>query len=137
MRSRRSDGRTGSTMAPETGRSDRRAPIRAAHGHIIYIPGVAAGAGEAVEGGHWVDVRGVLSGFCVPRARMGYPSMFLIIGCGRQISGPHSICAEVGSQGVPQTGKIIEVKKTTFRIFFFDTRGLGSFVWGCMARSDA
>jgi len=42
----------------------------------------------------------------------------------------------MGLQGVPQTGKIIEVKKTTFRIFFFEFRGLGGFVLGCMARSD-
>ena len=42
----------------------------------------------------------------------------------------------MGLQGVPQTSKIIEVKKTTFRIFFFDLRGLGSFVLGCMDRSD-
>ena len=75
-------------------------------------------------GGQWVDVRGVLSGFCVPRARMGYPSMFLIIGCGRQISGPHRICAEVGSQGVPQTGKIIEVKRRLSGSFFSIPEGL-------------
>ena len=37
--------------------------------------------------------------------------MSLTIGCGRHISGPHRIWAEVGSQGVPQTGKIIEVKR--------------------------
>ena len=42
----------------------------------------------------------------------------------------------MGLQGVPQTGKIIEVKKTTFRIFFFEFRGVGGFVLGCMARSD-
>ena len=42
----------------------------------------------------------------------------------------------MGLQGVPQTETIIEVKKTTFRIFFFDLRGLGGFVWGCMGRSD-
>ena len=42
----------------------------------------------------------------------------------------------MGLQGVPQTETIIEVKKTTFRIFFFDLRGLGGFVWGCMDRSD-
>ena len=61
--------------------------------------------------------------------------MFLTIGCGRQISGLLRIWVEMGLQGVPQTGKIIEVKKTTFRVLFFDTRGLGGFVWGCMARS--
>ena len=69
MRSRRSGGRTGSTRAPGTGRRDRRAPIRAAHGHIIYIPGVAAGAGEAVEGGHWVDMRGFCPGLVHPERR--------------------------------------------------------------------
>ena len=42
----------------------------------------------------------------------------------------------MGLQGVPQTGKIIEVKKTTFEVFFFDLRGLGGFVWGCMGRYD-
>ena len=62
--------------------------------------------------------------------------MSLTIGCGRQISGPHRIWVEVGSQGVPQTGKIIEVKYMTVRVLFFDTRGLGSVVLGCMARSD-
>ena len=62
---------------------------------------------------------GVLSGFCAPRAKVGYPSMFLTIGCGHQISGPHRIWVEMGLQGVPQTGKIIEVKKTTFRVLFF------------------
>ena len=67
---------------------------------------------------------------------MGYLSMSLTIGCGRHISGPPEIWIEVGSQGVPQTGKIIEVKKTTFRIFFFEFRGVGGFVLGCMARSD-
>ena len=62
--------------------------------------------------------------------------MSLTIGSGRHISGPHRIWAEVGSQGVPQTVKIFEVKKTTFRIFFFEFRGLGGFVLGCMDRSD-
>ena len=45
--------------------------------------------------------------------------MSLTIGCGRQISGPPGSCIEMGPQGVPQTGKIIEVKKTTFRVLFF------------------
>ena len=79
---------------------------------------------------------GGLSGFRAPRAKMGYLSMSLTIGCGRHISGPPEIWIEVGSQGVPQTGKIIEVKKTTLRVLFFDTRGLGSVVLGCMGRSD-
>ena len=78
---------------------------------------------------------GVLSGFRAPRAKMGYPSMPLTIGCGRQISGPPEIWIEVGSQGVPQTGKIIEVKRQLSGSFFFDLRGLGSVVLGCMARS--
>ena len=67
---------------------------------------------------------------------MVYPSMFLTIGCGRQISGPHRSWAEVGPQGVPQTGKIIEVKRRLSGSFFFDLRGLGSVVWGCMGRYD-
>ena len=44
--------------------------------------------------------------------------MSLTIGCGRQISGQHSIWVEVGSQGVPQTGKIIEVKRRLSGSFF-------------------
>ena len=86
-------------------------------------------------GGQWVDMRGVLSGFGAPRAKMGCPSMSLTIGCGRQISGPPEIWIEVGPQGVPQTGKIIEVKRRLSGSFFFDLRGLGSVVLGCMARS--
>ena len=42
----------------------------------------------------------------------------------------------MGPQGVPQTGKIIEVKRRLSGSFFFETRGLGGFVWGCIARSD-
>ena len=61
--------------------------------------------------------------------------MFLTIGCGRQTRGLPGIWAEVGSQGVPQTGKIIEVKRRLSGSFFFDFRGLGGFVLGCMARS--
>ena len=67
---------------------------------------------------------GVLSGFCAPRAKVGYPSMFLTIGCGHQISGPHRIWVEVGSQGVPQTGKIIEVKRRHSGSFFSISEGL-------------
>ena len=44
--------------------------------------------------------------------------MSLTIGCGRQISGPPGSWAEVGSQGVPQTGKIIEVKRQLSGSFF-------------------
>ena len=62
--------------------------------------------------------------------------MSLTIGCGRHISGPHRIWVEVGSQGVPQTGKIIEVKRRLSASFFCELRGLGGFVWGLMARSD-
>ena len=69
MRSRRSGGRTGSTRAPGTGRRDRRAPIRAAQWHIIYLPGVAAGVGEGMDGGQWVDMRGVCPGFVHPERR--------------------------------------------------------------------
>jgi len=70
--------------------------------------------GEAV-GRH----AGGLSGFGAPRAKIRYPSTSLTIGCGRHISGPPGSWAEVGLQGVPQTGKIIEVKKTTLRVLFF------------------
>ena len=66
---RGSDGWRGSLRTSEVGWSDRRAPIRAAHGHIIYILGVAAGAGEAVEGGHWVDMRGFGPGLVHPERR--------------------------------------------------------------------
>ena len=114
----------GSTRVPEAGRSDRRAPIRAAHGHIIYIPGVAAGAGEAMHGGAVGRHAGVLSGFGAPRAKIGYPSMSLTIGCGRQISGPHRIWVEARPQGVPQTGKIIEVKRRLSGSFFSRPEGL-------------
>ena len=67
---------------------------------------------------------GGLSGFCAPRAKMGCPLMFLTIGCGRHISGPHRMWAEVGSQGVPQTGKIIEVKRRLSGSFFSIPEGL-------------
>ena len=87
-------------------------------------------------GGQSVDMRGFCPGFVHPERRWDTLLMSLIIVFGRQISGQHRIWVEVGSQGVPQTGKIIEVKKTTFEVFFFDLRGLGGFVWGCMARSD-
>ena len=127
---RRSNGWKGSIRTPEASRSNRRAPIRAAHGHIIYILGVAAGAGEGMAGGALGRHAGVLSGFRAPRAKIGYPSMSLTIGCGRQISGPHRILVEVGSQGVPQTGKIIEVKRRLSGSFFIDLRGLGGVVWG-------
>ena len=66
MRRRRSDGWRGSVRTPEAGRSDRRAPIRAAQWHIIYIPGVAAGVGEGMDGGQWVDMRGVCPGLVHP-----------------------------------------------------------------------
>ena len=74
-------------------------------------PGGRCGGG----GGHRWGARGRhaggLSGFGAPRAKIGCPSMFLTIGCGRQISGPPGSWAEVGFQGVPQTGKIFEVKR--------------------------
>ena len=50
-RRRRSDGWRGSLRTSEVGWSDRRAPIREAHGHITYILGAAAGAGEGMDGG--------------------------------------------------------------------------------------
>ena len=71
-------------------------------------------------GGQWVDMRGVCPGFVHPERRWDTLLMSLIIVFGRQISGQHRIWVEVGSQGVPQTGKIIEVKKTTFEVLFFD-----------------
>ena len=50
--------------------------------------------------------------------------MSLTIGCGRQISGPPGIWVEVGFQGVPQTGKIIEVKRQLSGSFFSIPEGL-------------
>ena len=50
--------------------------------------------------------------------------MFLTIGCGRQTRGLPGIWAEVGSQGVPQTGKIIEVKRRLSGSFFSISEGL-------------
>ena len=61
--------------------------------------------------------------------------MFLFTFSGRQTRGPPRIWAEVRPQGVPQTGKIIEVKRRLSGSFFFDLRGLGGVVLGCMARS--
>ena len=66
---RRSGGWTGSTRAPETSQSNRRAPIREAHGHIIYIPGLLRGRGRAWMGGQWVDMRGVCPVFVHPERR--------------------------------------------------------------------
>ena len=54
----------------EAGWGDRRAPIRAAHGHIIYILGVAAGAGEGMDGGAMGRHEGGLSRFGAPKAKM-------------------------------------------------------------------
>ena len=87
-------------------------------------PGVAAGAGKGMDGGAVGRHAGGLSGFRAPRAKMGYPSMSLTIGCGRHISGPHRTWVEVGSQGVPQTGKIIEVKRRLSGSFFSISEGL-------------
>ena len=61
--------------------------------------------------------------------------MFFSTFSGRQTRGPPGSWAEVRPQGVPQTDKIIEVKRRLSGSFFFDLRGLGGFVWGCMARS--
>ena len=122
-------GRTGSFRAFETGRSDRRAPIRADHGHIIYIPRVAAGAGETMAGGALDRHAGVSSAFRAPKAKIGYPSMSLTIGCGHHISGPHRIWVEVRPQGVPQTGKIIEVKRRLSGSFFSIPEGLAVLFW--------
>ena len=62
--------------------------------------------------------------------------MFLFTFSGRQTRGPPRIWAEVRPQGVPQTGKIFEVKRRLSGSFFFDLRGLGGVVLGCMARYD-
>ena len=62
--------------------------------------------------------------------------MFFSTFSGRQTRGPPGSWAEVRPQGVPQTDKIIEVKRRLSGSFFFDLRGLGGFVWGCMGRSD-
>ena len=75
-------------------------------------------AGEGMDGGAVDRHAGVLSGFCAPRAKIGYPSTTLTIGCGRHISGPPRIWIEVGPQGVPQTGIIIEVKRRLSGSFF-------------------
>ena len=67
---------------------------------------------------------GVSSGFRAPRAKIGYPSMFLFTFSGRQTRGPPRIGAEVRPQGVPQTGKIIEVKRRLSGSFFSSSEGL-------------
>ena len=92
-------------------------------------PGVAAGAGKGMDGGAMGRHAGGLSGFRAPRAKMGYLSMSLTIGCGRHISGPHRIWVEVGSQGVPQTGIIIEVKRRLSGSFFSISEGLVVLFW--------
>ena len=66
---RRSGGRMRSIRAPETGRSDRRARIREAHGHIIYILGRGRARGGHGWGGNG-STCGVSSGFRAPRAKM-------------------------------------------------------------------
>ena len=66
---RRPGGWRGSIRALETSQSDRRAPIREAHGHIIYIPGSLRGRGRAWMGGQWVDMRGVCPGLVQPERR--------------------------------------------------------------------
>ena len=91
-------------------------------------PGVAGGGG-----GHgWGAVgrhEGVSSGFRAPRAKIGYPSMFLFTFSGRQTRGPPRIGAEVRPQGVPQTGKIIEVKRQLSGSFFSIPEGLAVLFW--------
>ena len=66
---RRPGGWRGSIRALETSQSDRRAPIREAHGHIIYIPGSLRGRGRAWMGGQWVDMRGFCPGLVQPERR--------------------------------------------------------------------
>ena len=55
--------------APETGRSDWRAPICAAHGHIIYISGVAARAGEGMDEANGSTCGGFVLVFVHPERR--------------------------------------------------------------------
>ena len=124
---RRSDGIHQGTNS-RLGRSTSPDP-RGPWTHHLH-PGVAAGAGGGVDGGAMGRHAGVLSGFGAPRAKVGYPSMSMTIGCGRQTRGPSRSCIEMGPQGVPQTGKIIEVKRRLSGSFFFDLRLLGGFVWG-------
>ena len=99
--------------------SDPRGPWT----HHLH-PGGRCGGGGGRGGGALGRHAGVLSGFGAPRAKIGYPSMSLTIGCGRHISGPHRILVEVGPQGVPQTGKIIEVKRRLSGSFFSISEGL-------------
>ena len=80
--------------------------------------------GEAV-GRH----AGGLSGFGAPRAKIRYPSTSLTIGCGRQTRGPSRSCIEMGPQGVPQTGKIIEVKRRLSGSFFSISEVLVVLFW--------
>ena len=77
-----------------------------------------------MDGGAMDRHAGGLSGFCAPRAKMGYPSMFLFTISGRQTRGPPGSWAEVGPQGVPQIGKIIEVKRRLSGSFFSISEGL-------------
>jgi len=104
------------------GRSTRPDP-RGPWTHHLHAGGRCGGGG-----GHgWGAVgrrAGGLSGFRAPRAKMGYPSTSLTIGCGRQTRGLLRSWAEVGSQGVPQTGKIIEVKRRLSGSFFSSSEGL-------------
>ena len=60
---------------------------------------------------------------------MGYPSMFLFTFSGRQTRGPPGSWAEVGPQGVPQTEKIIEVKRRLSGSFFSRLEGLAVLFW--------
>ena len=55
--------------------------------------------------------------------------MFLFTFSGRQTRGLPGIWAEVGSQGVPQTGKIIEVKRRLLGSFFSISEGLAVLFW--------
>ena len=130
-------GRLDGIRKDTRGRSERstRPDPRGPWTHHLHPRGRCGG-----WGGHgWGAVgrrAGVSSGFRAPRAKIGYPSMFLFTFSGRQTRGPPGSWAEVGPQGVPQTEKIIEVKRQLSGSFSFELRGLGGFVWGCMARSD-
>ena len=55
--------------------------------------------------------------------------MFLFTFSGRQTRGPPGSWAEVGSQGVPQKDKIIEVKRQLSGSFFSIPEGLAVLFW--------
>ena len=96
--------------------------------HHLHPEG-RCGGGEGHRWGAMGRHAGGLSGFCAPRAKIGYPLMSLTIGCGRQMNGPHRIGVEMGLQGVPQTGKKIKVKRRLSGSFFSISEGLAVLFW--------